>query len=44
MGFVGGGREEEWGGVKCTYMNKCFKWLFYSSMRTSVPNYSEIHA
>ena len=25
-------------------MNRCFKWHFYSSRRTIVPNYSEIHA
>ena len=32
------------GGGKCTYMNKCFKWHFYSSRRTPVQNYFEIHA
>ena len=37
--FCGGG-----GGDKCTYMNKCFKWHFYSSRRTPVQNYFEIHA
>ena len=24
-------------------MNKCFKWHFYSSKKTTVPNYLEIH-
>ena len=34
-----------WGmGGKCTYMNKCFKWHFYSSRRTPVQNYFEIQA
>ena len=32
------------GGGMCTYMNKCFKWHFYSSRRTPVQNYFEIHA
>ena len=32
------------GGDKCKYMNKCFKWHFYSSRRTPVQNYFEIHA
>ena len=26
-----------------TYLNKCFKWHCYSSKRTTVPNYFEIH-
>ena len=26
------------------YLNKCFKWHFYSSRRTTVPNYFEILA
>ena len=38
--FFGGGA----GAAKCTYMYKCFEWHFYSSRRTNVPNYSEIHA
>ena len=25
-------------------MYNCFKWHFYSSRNTNVPNYSEIHA
>ena len=29
---------------KCMCMNKCFKWHFYSSRRTPVLNYFEIHA
>ena len=37
--FLGGGR-----GGKCTCMNKCFKWHFYTSRRTPVENYFEIHA
>ena len=40
MGGVGKGS----GDGKCTCMNKCFKWQFYSSRRTSVQNYFEIHA
>ena len=35
---VGGGG----GGVNIMY--NCFKWHFYSSRNTNVPNYSEIHA
>ena len=27
-----------------TYLNKCFKWHFFSSKKTTVPNYFEIHA
>ena len=46
--FGGGGESFFWGGgereSKCTYMNKCFKWHFYSPRRTSVQNYFEIHA
>ena len=41
--FWGGGGGGE-GGGKCTCMNKCFKWHFYSSRRTPVQNYFEIHA
>ena len=40
-GVMGGLREGE---GKCTCMNKCFKWQFYSSRRTPVQNYFEIHA
>ena len=36
--FLGGGGE---GKYMC--MNKCFKWHFYSSKRTPVQNYFEIH-
>ena len=36
---VGGG-----GGGKCTCMNKYFKWHFFSSRRTPLQNYFEIHA
>ena len=35
----GGGRGR--GEGKCTCMNKCFKWHFYSSRRTPVQNYFE---
>ena len=43
---LGGGTEEGNCGVVgyWMYMNKCFKWHFYSSRRTPVPNYSETHA
>ena len=41
--FLGGGVKRE-GEGKCTCMNKCFKWQFYSSRRTPVQNYFEIHA
>ena len=27
-----------------TYLNKCFKWHFYPSRRTTVPDYFKIHA
>ena len=37
--FLGGGREG-----KCTCINKCFKWHFFSSRRTPVQNYFGIHA
>ena len=37
----GGGRGGGGGGG---LVNKCFKWHFFSSKRTIVPNYSEIHA
>ena len=37
--FLGGGLREG----KCTCMNKCFKWQFYSLRRTPVQNYFEIH-
>ena len=39
--FVGG--RGVWEG-KCTCMNKCFRWQFYSLRRTPVQNYFEIHA
>ena len=38
-GGVGGGWVKGWGEGKCTYMNKCFKWHFYSSRRPPVQNY-----
>ena len=28
---------------KCTCMNKCFKWQFYSSRRTPVQNYFSVN-
>ena len=40
-GFRGGGGGGKGEG---TCMNKCFKWHFYSSRRTPVQNYFEIHA
>ena len=43
-GGGGGGGRVKGGGVECTCMNKCFKWQFYSSRRTPVQNYFEIHA
>ena len=43
-GTGGGGGEGGMAEGKCTHMIKCFKWHFYSSMRTTVPNNSEIHA
>ena len=43
LGGRGGGRVKG-GGSKCMCMNKCFKWQFYSSRRTLVQNYFEIHA
>ena len=42
--FGGGGGGEVGGGGKCTCMNKCFKWHFYSSRGTPVQNYFEIHS
>ena len=41
-GWVGGGKGRGEGKRMC--MNKCFKWHFYSSRRTPVLNYFEIHA
>ena len=41
-GWRGGGKGRREG--KCTCMNKCFKWQFYSSRRTPVQNHFEIHA
>ena len=41
--FWGGGGKKR-GEGKCMCMNKCFKWYFYSSRRTPVQNYFEIHA
>ena len=38
----GGGAVVAEGGVNIMY--KCFKWHFYSSRNTNVPNYSKIHA
>ena len=32
------------GGGKGMYMNKCFKFYFYSSKKTPVQNYFEIYA
>ena len=40
----GGGGGKGRGEGKCTYMNKCFEWQFYSSRRPPVQNYLEIHA
>ena len=47
--FLGRGRGggTGWGWMeegKCKCMSKCFKWQFYSSRRTPVQNYFEIHA
>ena len=42
--FFLGGRGKGEGEGKCTCMNKCFKWHFYSSRRTLGQNYFEIHA
>ena len=41
-GLGGGGAGGCRGGVNIMY--KCFKWHFYSSRNTNVPDYSEIHA
>ena len=43
-GVGGGGRGKGREEGKCTCMNNCFKWHFYSSRRTPVQNYFEIHA
>ena len=45
-GGGGGGRRggKGEGEGKCTCMDKCFRWHFYSSRRTPVQNYFEIHA
>ena len=40
-GGGGGGGVVAWG---VNIMYKCFKWHFYSSRNTNVPNCSEIHA
>ena len=36
--------ESREGEGKCTCMNKCFKWRFYSERRTPVQIFFEIHA
>ena len=41
--FLGGGGGEVAEG-RVNIMYKCFKWHFYSSRNTNVPDYSEIHA
>ena len=41
FGGEGGGGEGE---GEVNIMSKCFKWHFYSSRNTNVPNYSKIHA
>ena len=43
VGGGGGGGGKGEGEGKCTCMNKCFKCHFYSSRRTPVQNYFEIH-
>ena len=42
--FFWGGGEGGGGQDKSMCMNKCIKWHFYSSKRTPVQNYFEIHA
>ena len=42
-GGGGGGGGQGEGEGKCTCMNTCFKCHFYSSRRTSVQNYFQIH-
>ena len=41
---VGGGGLWGGGGGRVNIMYKCFKWHFYSSRNTNVPDYSDIRA
>ena len=42
--FYRGGGGGVVAGGRVNIMYKCFKWHFYSSRNTNLPNYSEIHA